>query len=149
MPSPVQTVLEELGPLSDDVSTVALHDDNAWVVTYADDTQVVLTWCEEPPRLQTLTQVAQLDQALTNEHMEALLTFNLLSSQSQGARMAWSPQERSLYILRDLPEVQCDLTTLRDSLRSLLGTADYWREALMDDLNNAPRENNLTTGASQ
>ncbi len=133
VPQSVSAVIEALGPLGSDVSAVIAHAEDAWVVSFLDDTQAVLRWCNTPERLQTSTQVAQFEQALSAEMLEVLLAFNLLSDQTQGARMAWEPRDRTLHLVRDLPQAECRTDTLLESLRSLVGTADYWREALMDE----------------
>lgn len=138
IPPTVKAVIEEFGPFSSDVSAVVKHAEDTWVVTFLDDTQAMLRWCDAPARLETSTQVARFEQPMSTETLEVLLAFNLLSSQTQGARMAWEPQERTLHLVRDLPLAQCELESLQNSLRSLIGTADYWREALMDQPLPAP-----------
>lgn len=132
MPASIRNLVEAFGPASSDVAAVVQHADNVWAVTFLDNTQAVLKWCDAPDRLETSTQVARFEQPLSTEMLEVLLAFNLLSSETQGARMAWEPQDRTLHLIRDLPQAGCELEPLQNSLRSLVGTADYWREALTD-----------------
>lgn len=129
-PEALNWLLQDLGPQSDDVASVVQDAENAWVVSFQNHSQVVLTWFHSPPRLELLTEVAVLEPQMPRERLEALLTFNLLTLDNAGARMALDPQPRRLFLLRDLPVSALELHPLRDAMRSLSATAEHWRDVL-------------------
>lgn len=129
-PDALARLVHDIGPLSADVISVTEDSPHAWTVTFHDENQVMLTWLDGPPRLELLSWITALDTDLPRDALELVLSFNLLSSQTGGARMGLNIGDRSLFLLRDLPVDGLDLPHLLDAMRSLASASEEWRHGL-------------------
>lgn len=148
-PDALTRLVHDIGPLSADVISVTEDSPTAWTVAFHDENQVTLTWLDGPPRLELLSWITALDTGLPRDALEFLLSFNLLSSQTGGARMGLDIGDRSLYLLRDLPVDGLDLHHLLDAMRSLASASEEWRHGL-STLDPTPRceHDSLTSSPS-
>lgn len=129
-PVPVSWLLQGIGPHCEDIAAVAQDDPATWAITFHDASQVLLNWFDAPSRLELLTAVCPLEPQTPNVVLETLLGFSLFGRDNGGTRMALDPQDRVLYLVRDLPVDGLGLSDLRDALRSLVGLAERWHTCL-------------------
>jgi len=126
----VELIIRELGPESQDVSSVAATGDASWVVQFENDAEVHLACRQSPPRLELMAPVASLPTGLEEDAMRALLMFNFLSADTGGARMSLSATNDAVFLVRDLPEAELSLVAVQQALRELAELAARWATVL-------------------
>ena len=124
-------VMMELGPASPEIVQLVTDESGNWGVLLDDQTQVHLSLRDAPTRLELAAIVGTLPEEAP-EVMAMLLTFNLMSHETGGARMALSADERDVYLMMDLPEAAVDLPGLQSALQTFAGLAQTWRSYLAD-----------------
>ena len=134
----IQQFVEQLGPASDDVATVAQAGDRSWAVAYDETTIVAL---ELVPDRNVLVLTIDLGKPADERRADvygALLSFNALWRETGGVKTALADGE--LFQIYDLTTEGQTLGALRDVLGNFVEKARVFRRFVAGEMTKAGGE---------
>jgi hypothetical protein len=123
-------IVQELGPAGQDIAAVLQNGKASWVLQFENQGLMHLAWRHDPPRLELMTPVAQLDPDASAQALRPLLMFNFLSADTAGSRMALSAHADTVFLVRDIPEAQLSVQNVLAAMRGAADVASKWRQVL-------------------
>lgn len=128
----IQQFVEQLGPASDDVASIAQTGDRSWAVAYDETTIVALEFVPDRNVLvMTIDLGTPTDESRTNVYA-AMLSFNALWRETGGVKTALADGE--LFQLYDLSTTGLTLGDLRNVLGNFVEKARVFRRFVAGEM---------------
>ena len=143
----IAQLMNELGPMIDDIEMIQQPEEFEWVVLFEDGTVLEITWDEPETKLTFSVVVANLEAAASEgaeededripEICTALLTYNFLWRETGGIRMALDHPDGNVLMLLDVFSGDLEVTTLAGISHNFVETARVWRDSVLIPLKEA------------
>lgn len=134
----IQTLIQELGPVSPDIDAVVQTEEPSWAIQYSDETIVIIEAAEEPQRIVLSSELGSPNDSLQLPIYETLLCYNLLWRETGGVKIGLAGPKGSLILSCELCLEGLRLMDLQEGMTNFITIVRTWAKYVTGESTDAP-----------
>lgn len=134
----IQTLIQELGPVSPDIDAVVQTEEPSWAIQYSDETIVIIEAAEEPQRIVLSSELGSPTDSLQLPIYETLLCYNLLWRETGGVKIGLAGPKGALILSCELCLESLSLMDLQEGMTNFIKIVRTWAKYVTGENTDAP-----------
>lgn len=134
----IQTLIQELGPVSPDIDAVVQTEEPSWAIQYSDETIIIIEAAEEPQRLILSSELGSPTDSLQLPIYETLLCYNLLWRETGGVKIGLAGPKGALILSCELCLEGLSLMDLQEGMTNFITIVRTWTKYVTGESTDAP-----------
>lgn len=142
----IQTLIQELGPITPDIDAVVQTEEPSWAIQYSDETIVIIEVAEEPERIVISSELGSPNDSLQLPVYETLLCYNLLWRETGGVKIGLAGPKGALILSCELCLEGLSLMDLQEGMTNFTMIVRTWAKYVTGESTTAPVLPGMNTG---
>lgn len=142
----IQTLIQELGPITPDIDAVVQTEEPSWAIQYSDETIVIIEAAEEPARIVLSSELGSPNDSIQLPVYETLLCYNLLWRETGGVKIGLAGPKGALILSCELCLEGLSLMDLQEGMTNFIMIVRTWAKYVTGESTAAPVLPGLNTG---